>query len=66
MVAVQTTPNHLKRTGKPWLHDAWLTELDPWWNPPWRASWNHSYHQAHTHHRAGLFPDTTRKRIRTQ
>jgi hypothetical protein len=58
---------HLRRTGQPWPHDAQLTALDPWWNPPWRASWNHSYHQAHTHHTAGRpYPDTITKWIRTQ
>ncbi|WP_309050447.1 helicase associated domain-containing protein [Streptomyces sp.] len=58
---------HLRRTGRPWPHDTQLTTLDPWWNPPWRASWNHSYHQAHTHHTAGRpFPGTTTKWIRTQ
>jgi hypothetical protein len=59
--------DHLKRTGKPWLHDAQLTQLDPWWNPPWRASWNHSYHQAHTHHTANQpFPGHITVWIRTQ
>ncbi|MEU3910415.1 helicase associated domain-containing protein [Streptomyces sp. NPDC029721] len=58
---------HLRRTGRPWPHDTQLTALDPWWNPPWRASWNHSYHQAHTHHTTGRsFPGTTTKWIRTQ
>ncbi|WP_211280261.1 helicase associated domain-containing protein, partial [Streptomyces lushanensis] len=58
---------HLRRTGLPWPHDTQLTALDPWWNPPWRVSWNHSYHQAHAHHTAGhAFPGTTTKWIRTQ
>ncbi|MFF5505877.1 helicase associated domain-containing protein [Streptomyces roseolus] len=58
---------HLRRTGRPWPHDTRLTALDPWWNPPWRVSWNHSYHQAHTHHTAGhAFPGTTTKWIRNQ
>ncbi|MCM3303129.1 helicase associated domain-containing protein [Streptomyces pseudogriseolus] len=59
--------DHLKRTGNPWLHDPQLTALDPWWNPPWRVTWNHSWHQAHTHHSAGHpFSNQTIKWIRTQ
>ncbi|WP_405592344.1 helicase associated domain-containing protein [Streptomyces sp. NBC_01190] len=59
--------DHRKRTGKPWLHDAQLTELDPWWDSPWRANWNHSYHQAHTHHTTGHpLPNQTTRWIRTQ
>ena len=45
---------HLRRTGRPWPHEALLAGLDPWWNPPWRASWQHSYthlHTTHTHSR---------------
>ncbi|MFD6231624.1 helicase associated domain-containing protein [Streptomyces sp. NPDC060232] len=58
---------HLKRTGNPWPHDAQLAALDPWWNPPWRANWNHSYHQAHAYYSAGRpFPNNTTKWIRTQ
>ncbi|MGW1987871.1 Helicase associated domain protein [Streptomyces collinus] len=58
---------HVKRTGRPWLHDAQLAVLDPWWNPPWRATWNHSWHQAHAHYSTGLpFPDQTTTWIRTQ
>ncbi|MET8647615.1 transposase [Streptomyces sp. NPDC004074] len=30
-----------------------LTELDPWWNPPWPVSWQRSYWAAH-HHTHGL------------
>ncbi|MFF1959824.1 helicase associated domain-containing protein [Streptomyces sp. NPDC058220] len=59
--------DHRKRTGKPWLHDAQLTDLDPWWDPPWRANWNHSYHQAHTHHTTGHpLPNQTTRWIRIQ
>ncbi|WP_143678203.1 helicase associated domain-containing protein [Streptomyces rhizosphaericus] len=58
---------HLKRTGQPWPHHDQLAALDPWWNPPWRATWNHSRHQAHTHHStAQSFPNNTTKWIRTQ
>ncbi|MFD7596302.1 Helicase associated domain protein [Kitasatospora sp. NPDC059812] len=34
---------HLRRTRQPWPHQAAMTALDPWWNPPWRASWQHTY-----------------------
>ncbi|REK84517.1 hypothetical protein DY245_42945 [Streptomyces inhibens] len=58
---------HLKRTGRPWPHEAQLAALDPWWNPPWRANWNHSWHQAHTYYSTGRpFPNNTTKWIRTQ
>ncbi|MET8514341.1 helicase associated domain-containing protein [Streptomyces sp. NPDC005077] len=58
---------HLKRTGNPWPHEAKLAALDPWWNPPWRATWNHSYHQAHAFYSAGQpFPNNTTKWIRVQ
>ncbi|AYL40549.1 hypothetical protein CNQ36_34370 (plasmid) [Streptomyces fungicidicus] len=59
--------DHLKRTGNTWLHDPQLTALDPWWNPPWRVTWNHSWHLAHTHYTAAQpFPNNTIKWIRTQ
>ncbi|MGW3512384.1 helicase associated domain-containing protein [Streptomyces sp. NPDC000994] len=58
---------HVKRTGRPWPHNAQLAALDPWWNPPWRATWNHSWHQALTHYStARSFPNNTTKWIRTQ
>ncbi|MFI5534617.1 helicase associated domain-containing protein [Kitasatospora sp. NPDC051853] len=34
---------HVRRTGRPWPHQAAMTAIDPWWNPPWRASWQHAY-----------------------
>ncbi|MCD9593927.1 hypothetical protein, partial [Streptomyces sp. 8ZJF_21] len=38
-----------------------------WWNPPWRANWNHSWHQAHAYYSAGhTYPNNTTKWIRTQ
>lgn len=34
---------HTRRTGQPWPHEHALAALDPWWNPPWRISWQHTY-----------------------
>lgn len=34
---------HTRRTGQPWPHEHTLAALDPWWNPPWRISWQHTY-----------------------
>jgi Helicase associated domain len=34
---------HLRRTSRPWPHEQSLAALDPWWNPPWRISWQHTY-----------------------
>ncbi|MET7903914.1 helicase associated domain-containing protein [Streptomyces sp. NPDC005355] len=34
---------HVRRTGQPWPHEHALAALDPWWNPPWRISWQHTY-----------------------
>ncbi|MFH9677544.1 helicase associated domain-containing protein [Streptomyces sp. NPDC017405] len=34
---------HTRRTGQPWPHEHALAVLDPWWNPPWRISWQHTY-----------------------
>ncbi|MGW3765647.1 helicase associated domain-containing protein [Streptomyces sp. NPDC005131] len=34
---------HACRTGRPWPHEHALAALDPWWNPPWRISWQHMY-----------------------
>lgn len=34
---------HTRRTGRPWPHAHALAALDPWWNPPWRISWQHMY-----------------------
>lgn len=36
---------HLRRTGRPWPHEHVLAALDPWWNPPWRISWQHTYNR---------------------
>ncbi|MFE3106861.1 helicase associated domain-containing protein [Kitasatospora indigofera] len=40
---------HLKRTGQPWPHQAAMTTIDPWWNPPWRATWQHTYTRIQDH-----------------
>ncbi|MFJ4598087.1 MULTISPECIES: helicase associated domain-containing protein [unclassified Kitasatospora] len=40
---------HVRRTGRPWPHQAAMTALDPWWNPPWRASWQHTYTRIRIH-----------------
>ncbi|SCF66260.1 helicase associated domain-containing protein [Streptomyces sp. Ncost-T10-10d] len=34
---------HLRRTNQPWPHEQELAALDPYWNPPWRISWQHTY-----------------------
>ncbi|CAL9669984.1 hypothetical protein SUDANB145_07364 (plasmid) [Streptomyces sp. enrichment culture] len=37
---------HLKATGTAWPPGRRLTELDPWWNPPWHFPWQRQYQQA--------------------
>lgn len=41
---------HHRRTGQPWPHQTVMTALDPWWNPPWRISWQHTYTLIRQHH----------------
>ena len=58
---------HLRRTGRPWPHQAAMTALDPWWNPPWRASWQHTYTRIHGLHATGRLPAEHQRRwITTQ
>ncbi|MFJ2193900.1 helicase associated domain-containing protein [Kitasatospora sp. NPDC087861] len=49
---------HHRRTGQTWPHEQELATLDPWWNPPWRISWQHTYTSilialAHGHRQSG-------------
>ncbi|GAA0541125.1 hypothetical protein GCM10010390_48860 [Streptomyces mordarskii] len=39
---------HLRATGTTWPPGRRLTELDPWWNPPWHFPWQRHYQQART------------------
>ncbi|MFD0449164.1 hypothetical protein ACFQ10_53445 [Streptomyces indonesiensis] len=39
---------HLRATGTAWPPGLHLTELDPWWNPPWHFPWQRHYQQART------------------
>ncbi|MFH9431967.1 helicase associated domain-containing protein [Streptomyces sp. NPDC017615] len=39
---------HLRATGTAWPPGRRLTELDPWWNPPWHFPWQRHYQQART------------------
>ena len=53
---------HLNRTGRPWPHQAAMTAIDPWWNPPWRISWQHTYTPIHTRHQHGQPPTPNQHR----
>ncbi|MFF7339686.1 helicase associated domain-containing protein [Streptomyces sp. NPDC008163] len=39
---------HLRATRTAWPPGRHLTELDPWWNPPWHFPWQRNYQQART------------------
>lgn len=39
---------HLRATGTAWPPGRRLTELAPWWNPPWHFPWQRRYQQART------------------
>ncbi|AYL40466.1 hypothetical protein CNQ36_34375 (plasmid) [Streptomyces fungicidicus] len=34
-----------------------LTDIDPWWNPPWPTDWQREHHHAHAAVTAGALPD---------
>ena len=53
---------HHRRTGHPWPHHHALATLDPWWNPPWRISWQHTYTTLHATLTAGQPPSTGQRR----
>ncbi|MEV7189808.1 helicase associated domain-containing protein [Kitasatospora sp. NPDC093102] len=36
----------MRLTGRPARSTAVLSELDPWWNPPWSITWQHHWQQA--------------------
>lgn len=53
---------HTRRTDRPWPHEHALAALDPWWNPPWRISWQHTYTKLRSDLAEHQHPSTSQRR----